>query len=247
MSYNTTQLHPDTALERHVFHRDQFAHVFRWSHVLRRARIGNNVLDVGCGTGNLLELLYRNRFKASWYLGLDVKENSVSKAKEKFKDVDWAQFEVFDAVTSDLKEKTNGRELDVVTLLEVMEHLGKQNGDKILQNIKSVMSEKTLLLVSTPCYSEKEGAADNHMIDGEIGEYTYQEMKNTLLTNGFKVMNHWGTFASISDYKPHLDKYPGLDAIYERMREYYDSNLLSNFMAPLFPEYSRNVLWECMI
>ena len=35
--------------------------------------------------------------------------------------------------------------------------------------------------------------------------------------------------------------------MYEKLNEYYDSNLLSNLMAPFFPEYSRNVLWKCKI
>lgn len=30
---------------------------------------------------------------------------------------------------------------------------------------------------------------------------------------------------------------------FETLKEYYDSNLLSNLMAPMFPEHSRNTLW----
>ena len=61
--YNITQLSPDVTFEKHVFHRDQFAHYLRWTHVLKRAKIGMNILDFGCGTGNLAEVLYRNRYK----------------------------------------------------------------------------------------------------------------------------------------------------------------------------------------
>ena len=31
--------------------------------------------------------------------------------------------------------------------------------------------------------------------------------------------------------------------MFEALKEYYDSNLLSNMMAPFFPEHSRNTLW----
>ena len=31
--------------------------------------------------------------------------------------------------------------------------------------------------------------------------------------------------------------------MFDRLNEYYDSNLVSNIMAPLFPKYSRNCLW----
>jgi hypothetical protein len=62
--YNTTDLDPETTFERHVFHRDQFAHYLRWTHILKVAKIGEKIVDFGCGKGNLLEVLYRNRFKS---------------------------------------------------------------------------------------------------------------------------------------------------------------------------------------
>ena len=60
-AYNTTDLRPDQAFERHVFHRDQFAHYLRWTHILKEAKIGESIVDFGCGAANLLEVLYRNK------------------------------------------------------------------------------------------------------------------------------------------------------------------------------------------
>ena len=31
--------------------------------------------------------------------------------------------------------------------------------------------------------------------------------------------------------------------MFEELSRYYDANLISNIMAPLFPELSRNALW----
>ena len=42
--YNTTDLRPDQAFECHVFHRDQFAHYLRWTHVLKEAKIDFRLL-----------------------------------------------------------------------------------------------------------------------------------------------------------------------------------------------------------
>ncbi len=64
-NYNITQLHPDKCFERHIFHRDQFAHYLRWTHILKESNIGETIVDFGCGKGNLLEVLYRNRKKQS--------------------------------------------------------------------------------------------------------------------------------------------------------------------------------------
>lgn len=72
--YNTTDLRPDQAFERHVFHRDQFAHYLRWTHILKEAKIGESIVDFGCGAANLLEVLYRNKYKQKEYIGIDIRE-----------------------------------------------------------------------------------------------------------------------------------------------------------------------------
>lgn len=67
--YNKTQLTPQQEFERHIYHRDQFAHYLRWSHILKVAKIGQTILDFGCGTGEMLELFYRNKYRPKQYLG----------------------------------------------------------------------------------------------------------------------------------------------------------------------------------
>lgn len=241
--YNTTQLDPGVAMERHIYHRDQFAHYLRWSHVLKRADIGMNILDVGCGTGNLFEVLYRNRFKPKRYLGLEYRKHVVEKNKEKWSE-HGAEFIECDVT----KGFSFGDHWDMITSFEVAEHIGKQNVPAYLQNIRNSMNEKTILLMSTPCYDEKVGAADNHTYDSGDGrgvavhEMTYNEFQDYLLSAGFTIKNKWGTFASIKDYKHLL--VGELKDVYDRLHEYFDSNVLSNVMAPLFPEHSRNVMWE---
>ena len=96
--YNTTDLSPDKAFERHVFHRDQFAHYLRWTHILKVAKIGESIVDFGCGQANLLEVFYRNKFKQKSYVGIDIREKTIEQAKEKFKNVDWAHFYVADLI-----------------------------------------------------------------------------------------------------------------------------------------------------
>ena len=78
--YNLTQLNPETTFERHVFHRDQFAHYLRWTHVLKKAKIGQRILDYGSGSGNLAEVFYRNRFKCERYVGLEFRGKTVEEA-----------------------------------------------------------------------------------------------------------------------------------------------------------------------
>lgn len=258
-NYNKTQLHPDIAFEKHVFHRDMVGHWLRWSFALNKLEIGMNVLDFGCGSGNMAEVMYRNRYKGNCYLGLDIRKQTIENNKEKFKDVPWINFKEADLATSDFKINMIGvksekliQEWDLITCFEVVEHCGKQRVPQMLKNISKMMTKNTLLLISTPCYDEKTGAAGNHTYDSGDGrgvavhEMTYEEFKS-MLEAEFKIDKKWGVFASVKDYKDHLHKYPGLPEIYEKLKEYFDSNIISNLMAPLFPEQSRNVLWECKI
>lgn len=237
-SYNTTQLNPDTTMERHVYHRDQFAHYLRWTHVLKLAKIGMKVLDWGCGSGNLLEVFYRNRFKCEKYLGVDIRKNSTKKCKEKFKQVVWAEFQ-----TLDLCKPINLEPgiYDLICSFEVIEHIGKENAPKFLDNLAKLAGPNTTVLISTPNYDEKIGAASNHIIDGEIGEFEHFELQE-LLERYFIIEKKYGTFASIRDYKPLMT--PSQTEFFEQAKDYFDTNILSNLMAPLFPEQSRNCLWR---
>jgi cyclopropane fatty-acyl-phospholipid synthase-like methyltransferase len=242
--YNTTDLDPVTTFERHVFHRDQFAHYLRWTHILKEAKIGETIVDFGCGKGNLLEVFYRNKFKCKKFIGIDIRKQTIESAKEKFKPVDWAEF-----ITDDLiypKEDYSKFQADKVCTFEVVEHVGKQNIDSFLKNFKSCGNENAIYYLSTPNYDEKVGAAGNHTYDSgdergiAIQEFSHLELQEHLEKH-FVIVKKYGTFASIRDYKPLMNDWQL--HMFNSLKEYYDSNLLSNLMAPLFPEQSRNTLW----
>lgn len=241
-NYNTTQLDPETSFERHVYHRDQFAHYLRWTHVLKNAKIGMNILDVGCGTGNLLEVFYRNKFRGNEYLGLEYRASTVTKSKYKYYQVDWADFKQCDITKENQNwQPKDNKGWDIICCFEVLEHVGKDNVEKVLQNIYNNMSNKTKCFISTPCYDPIVGPANNHVVNGVIGEMTFNELKEKLLKTGFKIEKVYGTFASIKDYK---DKLQGWQLeMYNHLKEYFDVNILANLMAPFFPEQSRNCMW----
>ena len=132
LGYNCTQLTPQDAFNRHIYHRDQFCHYFRWSHVLKDAKIGQTILDFGCGSGEMLEVFYRNRYRPKQYLGLDIRAKTVAENNEKFKNLDFAKFEQRDLCTPNLDL---GQTFDIITCFEVMEHIGHKNADVFLDNI----------------------------------------------------------------------------------------------------------------
>lgn len=238
--YNKTQLTPQQEFERHIYHRDQFAHYLRWSHVLKNAKIGQTILDFGCGTGEMLELFYRNKYKPKQYLGLDIRKQTIDENNEKFEKLDFAEFRQADLCQPDLDL---GQTFDIITCFEVIEHIGHANADAFLDNIAYHCDENTVVYLSTPNYDPHVGAANNHLLgpNKEVGEWDHFELQEKL-EEYFVIEKKYGTFASIKDYKEDLTGWR--KEAFEELRKYYDSNLLSNMMAPMIPaEHARNCLW----
>jgi cyclopropane fatty-acyl-phospholipid synthase-like methyltransferase len=242
--YNTTDLDPEKTFERHVFHRDQFAHYLRWTHILKETRINEVTCDFGCGKGSLLEVLYRNRFKQKRYVGIDIRKKTIQQAQEKYADVDWAEFIADDLILP----QTNLSEIqaDRVCSFEVAEHVGKQNIDAFLTHFRECGNDNATYYLSTPNYNEKVGAAGNHTYDSGDGrgvavqEFEHSELQ-AHIEKYFDIQNKFGTFASIAHYKDHMNEWQ--TEMFNNLKEYYDTNILSNLMAPFFPEQSRNTLW----
>lgn len=238
--YNKTQLTPQQEFERHIYHRDQFAHYLRWSHVLKNAKIGQTILDFGCGTGEILEVFYRNRYRPKQYLGLDIRKQTIDENNQKFAKLDFAEFRQADLCQDGLDL---GQTFDIITCFEVIEHIGHANADAFLDNLAYHCDENTVVYLSTPNYDPQVGAANNHLLgpDKEVGEWDHFELQDKL-SEYFNIEKKYGTFASIKDYKEDLTGWK--KEAFDELREYYDSNLLSNMMAPMIPaEHARNCLW----
>ena len=245
--YNTTDLDPLQTFERHIFHRDQFAHYLRWSHVLKEARIGESIVDFGAGKCNLLEVLYRNRYKPSKYVALEYKESEMAKAREKYSKLPFpAEFIQQDII----KPTLNLDELkaDKVVSFEVAEHVGKQNVPEFLKNFKRCGNKDARFYLSTPNYDPLVGAAGNHTYDSGDGqgvvpqELDHFELQEMILDAGFEIVEKFGTFASQRDYKEAMNDWQ--KEMFKAISQYYDSNLVSNLMAPVMPaELARNTLW----
>ena len=236
--YNCTQLTPQDAFNKHIYHRDQFSHYLRWSHVLKNAKIGQTILDFGCGSGEMLELFYRNKYRPKQYLGLDIRQKTIDENNEKFAKLDFAEFKAMDLCG----EIDLGQTFDIITCFEVIEHIGHANADAFLDNIAFHCNENTVVYLSTPNYDPQVGAAENHTLKGgEIGEWDHFELQDKL-SEFFTIEHKYGTFASQKDYKEDLTDWR--KPMYEELKKYYDSNLVANIMAPLVPaEHARNCLW----
>lgn len=245
--YDTTSLRENSYGMR--IHRDYLAHVFRWGWAARY--IGENaarrVLEPGCGSdAPLVQVLERppgvNK-KPEYYLGLDL--GPISHIKRRRENTKASKM-------LELRERFNfverygelvaehGQTFDLAVSFEVIEHMTEAHGDTYLRGINALMPIGGTLLISTPVFNGS--AAANH-----IREYTVDELEEKLQRAGFAPKARYGTFASFNDIKRALNE-RGDDAarlmdMYMHAREFYSDDVLACFLAPLFPDHSRNNAW----
>jgi 2-polyprenyl-3-methyl-5-hydroxy-6-metoxy-1,4-benzoquinol methylase len=230
-SIDNTHLSIDQAEERGFIHRDYIAHCLRWTHVAKwmgspKNRKDCNLLDIGCGRDvPLAKMLMTSRMASDGltYIGIDYNklEKPTLIGNVAFPDCE-LPIEKFDVITS----------------FEVLEHVEPLHAYKMLEGIRDRLAPEGVAFVSTPVYDPQVGAADNH-----VNEMTYATVQLMLQKVGLEVDDHFGTFASIKDYKQVVEK-EDIDGVFNRLRDYYDSNYLATIFAPLYPNHSRNVLWR---
>jgi len=240
-SIDNTHLSIDQAEERGFIHRDYIAHCLRWTHVAKwmgnpKHRKDCKLLDIGCGKDvPLAKMLMTSRMASDGldYTGIDYNKLEMPKAFEntKFKPTLIGNVAFPDC-------KLPHEKFDVITSFEVLEHVEPLHAYNMLEGIRDRLAPEGTAFLSTPVYDAHVGAADNH-----VNEMTYEVMQLMLQKVGFEVDAHYGTFASIKDYKEMIAK-DDLDSMFSRLRDYYDSNYLATIFAPLYPQYARNVLWR---
>lgn len=264
-----THLSADQTEERRIIHRDVIAHCLRWSHIAKwmhanQAYKTARVLDVGCGRDvPLARMLYSNRLLVKEYVGVDWnKSDTFEKSMfdngrfpiHTFGRVDFASDQVYFDKDVDGNhliniKGDNGEDYfripTILVCLEVFEHIEPAHGRALIQRFADVMrmSQENglapVLFLSTPVWNVTDCAA-NH-----VSETKHAALGWLIEDCGLEVDKMYGTFASIRDYRDKMFvDYPGSKAIYDVLAGYYDTNMLANVFAPLYPADSRNCLWR---
>jgi len=243
-----------TALRESLFegrlHRDYLAHVFRWGWATRYINDSKakRVLEPGCGADAQLARTFVRlpgpNFRPEYYLGLDL--NSIPFAKKMRPDTVFAR-------KIQLREKFNfverwrelsvefGQSFDLAVSFEVIEHMTLEHGHEYLAGINALLPVGGTLILSTPVFNGS--AAKNH-----VHEYTVGELDQLMLSCGFEHVDRFGTFASFNDIKRAVKESSdpvklSMFEAYERARQFYGDEVLACFLAPLFPDHSRNNVW----
>ncbi len=216
----------------YTVHRDYAAHFFRWGFALRYVTTATRLLDVGCGTDTpLAKTLRMRQTRPQQYLGVDF--NALPRPPT----LKWGSFrEKFD-FTRQHKEIA-GKGWDLITNFEVYEHMPKTAGLRLLKGIRACLAPDGVALISTPVIRR-----DGHMAKNHIHEPSIAELAGEMKKAGLKVVGRYGTFASWPDIKKVCT--PDELRIASKLRDYYDAEVVACFLAPKYPDASRNNIWVC--
>lgn len=212
-------------------HRDYAAHYFRWGWAGNFISRDSDVLEIGCGQDTpLVKVLSGN---LSWlpksYLGVDL-----NKLKDPFQPK-WCSYKDQFNFIEDGSELKIQNGYDVIVCYEVIEHMRKDAGKKLLLQAYDLLKSGGKFLLSTPVYNGK------HMAANHLHEYEFQELQDMIEESGLIVESVHGTFATWNNIKKVCTEEEL--ALLTELRKFHSWEVLSTFMASKYPKASSNCAW----
>ncbi|MFA7466944.1 MAG: class I SAM-dependent methyltransferase [Desulfotomaculaceae bacterium] len=135
------------------------------------------VLDIGVGRGEMLSCMKTWGYEK--YLGLDISPSTVG-----FCSSLGLNCMLVDNSTEWLQEKKD--EFDLITLLDVLEHIKKEHTIEFLKAIKSTLKEAGVLIIQVPNLQAPDGYLHRYNdITHEVG-YIEHSLQQVLITAGFR-------------------------------------------------------------
>jgi len=197
---------------------DHFTHgnIIRWSICCNLVNsvetIDKNqvkILDIGSGYSTFYNF-FKYHFssygrKRINYTGLEFLQQQIDFVMDKFKDV--SKVNSFNVLQCDLyknmpSEIVNDK-YDVIFAQEIIEHIDIKTGSNLLQDIRGLLKDTGVLVISSPNPKKHKG---QQFIFPEyhVYEYTYDEMHALLAETGFVVRNEFGISSYLNDVKTGL-------------------------------------------
>ena len=153
----------------------------------------SRVLELGCGVGIFTKLLAK-KVKNGIIEAVDLSEKSVAVAKNELKERNNIHFDVADVV----KYQPKNSDFDMITLMNVIEHIPLEHHAELFANLAKIATEKTNILINIPNPQYIGYARINHpeslqVIDQEVELFTLMQHleKNGLELAYFEKYGIW--------------------------------------------------------
>jgi len=151
--------------------------------------LGQRVLEVGCGLGNLLRHLQERELA----VGIDLSEESIADVQGKFKDRPNVQAHAHDITDPSVLELAE-HQFDTIVSLNLLEHI--EDDALALQHMYNLLQPQGHLILIVPAHAWLYGSMDRSI--GHYRRYTKSGLVKKLETAGFcvhkqKYLNAAGT------------------------------------------------------
>jgi len=176
---NTKMVHNAIAEKYYQLYKDDKTDLAYFDEFLNDCK--NNILDLGCGMGHYSTYISNKGFKVT---GIDFSEEMIKIAKRNDSDVEYIIHDICDL------DIIKNRKFDGVVLAYVLQHLSKEEVEKLFCNLRKNLAHGAKLLVFL-----REGNSlleETEPIDPKykyiINEYSKEEIKWLLNKNNFEIV-----------------------------------------------------------
>ena len=155
------------------------------------------ILDLGCGDGGLIESLLKvgkHNFKNSSIYGIDTSNSSIKKINRKF--VNHTLFSKAVLADNEKEMRKIYNKVDFIFCCEVVEHLYDKNLFKLFKTAKNLLSERGLVLFTTPNNEDLSKSLICNPIDGSlfhrwqhVRTWNKDNLTSKLIQFGFNVID----------------------------------------------------------
>jgi 2-polyprenyl-3-methyl-5-hydroxy-6-metoxy-1,4-benzoquinol methylase len=134
---------------------------------------GKDILDIGCGRGDLIPLFLREKVRS--YHGVDFSPHAIAIASSRFNDPK-VRLEVSEAVN--LKENAS---YDVIVMYNVIEHIPVFEMEVIWQRIRELLRSGGHVFLSTPIFSDANSPDHTELSLAVMGLHCHKQTLGTIL------------------------------------------------------------------
>ena len=118
--------------------------------VVSKIEGGDLLLDIGCGTGELLSRV-KDRFRLLY--GVDIDDDAINLCSNRF--CNYENIRIVKCDVTELNEKFRGIKFDYVTALDILEHLEPNIARKCLKDIYILLKRGGRLIFTAPNWYDK--------------------------------------------------------------------------------------------
>jgi SAM-dependent methyltransferase len=218
--------------------------------IAERIRPGEKMVDVCCGRGLQLPVLYRYRPDLGEYAGLDISPDNLTEARRRLDALDAGSPARFPVVFYEIDVSQPWPQLerfDVAVYTSALEHLPREAGIASLRHTAAALASAGRLYLSTPNTPGPPPRKLQHRV--HVYEWSHEELTAVLDEVGLKIEQ---TVGILSPPTPQATEDAvvrrfGAEAavLYRRMREHAPAALLGPVVSTALGEDAAEVLYVC--